>query len=194
MPGFEYEINFLQVGLKELKSYLLSSEIYWPVGIRPPHGTRAYPQMTLGWLLLFQLKLRGVTSTYQRTVAEIDLGLDRSRNKWMVAWQNKAMREFQTRLRLWTSFVNEFRSNPEGNLDRYTYEIQKRTMLDLLSGQAETVSEEESALLRGTDLVLRNLLPPGEFVWDEIYRAGFPQVDFWYLYRDLTVQSNANPV
>ncbi|MFQ5615705.1 MAG: hypothetical protein ACE5GO_04500 [Anaerolineales bacterium] len=189
MPSFEYDFRFLQAGIPELKSYLLSNKIYWSLGARAPHGEPPYPRMTLGWLLLGRARGQGwqaggLPAPRSNAFDRLGRELDTVRTRWRVAWENKAAREFSARLRLWTNFVNEYRGG-NGHARRYPYEVQRRAMLDLLASEAREIPRAELDLLKGVDSFLRTALRAGGFVWDEGMSAGFPQDAYWYLYGKL---------
>lgn len=54
MPSAEYDLGYLKAGISALENYLLSNDLYWPVGASSPSGEPAYPRLTLGGLLLAQ--------------------------------------------------------------------------------------------------------------------------------------------
>lgn len=184
MPSIEYDLNYIQAGLVDLEGYLLSKELYWPVGATAPAGETAYPRMTLGNLLMARARLSGrQLSAEQRSELERqDKRLQEIRRQWQVAWGQKAAKEFSARLRLWRDFLEEYRKQPQANLDRYAYEVNRRVSLQLLSSEAENVPEEELELLSGLDGLLRAVFVPGQFVWDAELKASFPENPYWYLY------------
>ena len=50
-----------------MEQYLLSKDIYWPVGVSTSAGETPYPKLTLGTLLLVQQRLEALTvSTAQQ--------------------------------------------------------------------------------------------------------------------------------
>ncbi len=185
MPSAEYDLRYLQAGVPLLENYLLSPEIYWPIGVSSPAGEPPYPRLTLGGLLLAQARLhaRQDLSTVQRAeLASLDEQIDETRARWRVAWGQKAAHELQSRLKLWGNFLDEYRDNPEANIDRYTYEVQRRVMLHLLEPDAEAVPEVQFELWRGMDKMLRGVFVSGDFIWDPVYQPGFPADTYWYLY------------
>ncbi len=48
MPSFEYDLRFLQAGLDQIESFLLSDDIYRPVGAVAPHGEAPYSTIYFG--------------------------------------------------------------------------------------------------------------------------------------------------
>ena len=58
MSSARYDFGYFQAGVELLDDYLLSPQIYWTLGARPPAREPVYPQLTLGGLLLTGAKLR----------------------------------------------------------------------------------------------------------------------------------------
>ncbi len=80
MPTLEKDQKYLETALPELKNYLLSDTLYYPMG-QPP-------RLTIGGLLLAQKRLRaGNYGTH------LFPKLDSVKTKWYAAWTKKAVRE-----------------------------------------------------------------------------------------------------
>ncbi|HEX7973485.1 MAG TPA: hypothetical protein VF498_03680, partial [Anaerolineales bacterium] len=81
MPSVEYDLRYLQAGVETLEDYLLSSSVFWNIGASPPHGEPAYPQLTLGGLMLSKLRIhaRPLTPEQSAELATIDQQLDTAR-------------------------------------------------------------------------------------------------------------------
>jgi hypothetical protein len=187
MPSIEYDLNFLQAGLADLEIYLLSDELYWSIDAAAPAGEAPYPRMTLGNLFLARARLSGRRlSTVERFELEnFNKRMQNIHQQWLVAWGKKSAREFSARLRLWRDFLEEYRSKPWNNLDRYAYEVTRRVVLHFLSSEAKEIPAEEIELLAGLDVLLRAAFQPGSFVWSEKLKSSFPESPYWYLYGSL---------
>lgn len=182
-----YELDYLKAGMGLIESYLLSQDVYWTLQASPPAGRPAYPSLTLGGLLLAQTKL---SST--RLSGELRAEWDHLRpefeavqGRWRVAWEKKAVREFHARLSLWRDFLEEYRTNPKSNADRYGYEVSRRVMLHLLQPFAVDAPPAEKEMLRGLDALLRSVFIPGGFIWEDWLESAFPAQNYWYLYGSL---------
>jgi hypothetical protein len=186
MSAFEYDLVYLKAGEKEFEAYLLSSDLYWPVGVKAPSGSPPYPRLTLGGMLLAQTRSHILARIPGEgaELAKIDERLDSLQSKWRVAWENKATHEFRARSKLWSDFLSEYREHPENNVDRYSYEVNRRVLLHLLSPYAR-VSGPERDLIAALDDFLKVALVPGNFIWDEVLAVGFPPDPYWYLYGQL---------
>lgn len=187
MVSLEYDIGYLQAGVHALESYLLSGDLYRPIGTSPPAGELPYPSLTLSGLLLAQARLRSRSiSLGDRSKQEnLDAQLDEIHTRWRVAWDKKANREFRSRLNLWRDFLEEYRASQQNNSDRYAYEVSRRVMLHMLEPDAAGVPQVELDMLKGLDRILRAVLLPGGFVWEPELEQGFPTDPFWYLYGQL---------
>lgn len=187
MPSFDYDFRYMRAALDQLDSYLLSNDIYRPIGVTASHGEPPYPQLTLGTLLLAKERAQ-VTAQSTRQRGDLDRLLNEFeaiRSKWRSAWGRKATIEFRSRLNLWGDFLNEYRKHPDSNDDRYAYEISRRVMLHLLLPDALDLPAAEQQLLTSLDLMLEEVLILDQFVWDDNIQPAFPKQPYWYLYGTL---------
>ncbi len=187
MPSAEYDLGYMEAAIDLLEKYLLSKQIYWKMIASTPPGDPPFPSLTIGGLLLAQTRTRArqLNSKQNQRLIQLDGEIDRVRSKWRTAWENKAQDEYRSRLNLWRDFLEEFRQEPEDNIDRYTYEVGRRVMLHLLDGETGGIPPSEQQILAGLDNILSGLLVPGEFIWEEELAAGFSRDEFPYLYGTL---------
>jgi hypothetical protein len=187
MTTSRHELNFIQAGIFQLKDYLLSEQIYRPVGIRASPGRSAYPPLTLGTLMLFLHQAEALldNSELQLEFTRYKSEIDEIHARWQVHWQKKAAAEFSARLKLWRDFLEEYRKDPEGNYDRYTYEVTRRVMLYWLEQDTKEQKPDESLILGNLDRLLKTLLIRSSFIWDGMLEPEFPEDIFWYLYGKL---------
>jgi hypothetical protein len=185
----EYDLRYLAAGIEQLESYLLSNDVYRPIGISSARGAPPYPQLTLGWMLLSRLRAQAASkSLSQETqLASLSGRLEMIRSNWRTAWGKKAEIEFRLRLNLWRDFLDELREDPSGNADRFSYEISRRVLLQLLLAEAEPLPEADLQALRGLDAILKSHFLPGEFIWDPAWTSSFPKSSYWYLYGAISL-------
>ena len=171
------DMAYLQAGVPELKEFLLSGQVYWPV------STRGYdlPRLTLGGLLLASRRLSAAAAPVESLMAQMEA----VRSGWQVAWERKAQREFKARFRLWREYLTDYRRDPEGYADAYRHEVRYRVMLQLLDGELPARPEEGQALA-ALDQVLRAAFEPGPFLWEGDLQEAFPSGVYWYLYGKLS--------
>jgi hypothetical protein len=186
MPSAEYDWNYLKAGLAAFEEYLQSSEVFWPIGIQAPRGENAYPQLSLGGLLLARERLRARVISGAQTGLPGELqGLAEARSRWPVAWERKANAEFPIRLNLWRDFLEDYRHSPAGQAGRYAYEAGRRVQLHLLLPETRLLHPAYIELLSSLDGYHASVFVPGEFAWQADLAPGFPQDPYWYLYGSL---------
>lgn len=168
--------SYLEAGIPVLGDYLLSKELFWPISARG----YSLPRLTIGGILLAQARLEA----RREPVPSLSNQLDGIRSKWRVAWDTKAIREFQSRMRLWSNFLADYRNDPENHGDTYQYEVRTRVMLGLL---LDEIPQEEIGVesFNQLDETLRALLISSDFIWNADLESGFPREQFWYLYGRL---------
>lgn len=193
MSSAEYDLNFLEAGLESLESYLLSKDIYRPLGVQAGSGQTPYPQFTLGWLLLFQQRALATSQSADEVgrLQRINRRIEAILIKWRSALNQKARAEFRARLNLWRDFLVEYGQNPSQHYDRYPYEVNRRVMLHLLGENADQLPAADQQALNGLDLILQASFNPGDFVWDRDLISSFPATVYWYLYGEIK-QKGAN--
>jgi hypothetical protein len=152
--------QYLTAGIPELENYLLSKEIYYPIG-------NHLPQLTLGGILLSLVRLGGEGKKFEAQIEAI-------RSKWRTAWDAKAGREVRARSELWMNYLLDYKENPEVESSFYSQNVRYRAMLTLL-GRPEHESDE----------FVKSVFKAGKFVWDEECADSFPRDTFWFLYGTL---------
>jgi hypothetical protein len=187
MPSFEYDVRYLQAGLEVLQEYLLSPDLYWPAGVKPPTGDPPYPQLTLGNLLLARQRAAALADTLEKRtrLAALVERLEGLFSQWRAAWGRKAAQEVRARQTQWANYLDDYREQPEANYDRYPYEVFRRAVIHLLTPQADGLENADHDMIAGLDRRLGELLSPGDFVWSDELKGQFPLQEYWYLYGRL---------
>jgi hypothetical protein len=179
MPSKAQDFEYWRSAVTELKSYLLSEQLFWPL----TGGRGSQPRLTLGGLLLAQARLQARPLT-QGEAAELG-GLEgqvaTQAARWRSAWERKAAWEFQSRLKQWGNYLDEYRAN-QSQAAYYPQEVALRTMLHLLETEAGELDRGSVQLLAAYDELLRALFIPGDFVWEDELRSAFEPSTYWYLY------------
>ena len=169
--------RYIEAALPEMQDYLLSDELYWPLG-----GIQASQmRLTIGGLLL---ALRRTEARDAAGAAALGSQVEVLRHRWRAAWEAKARREAQSRLEQWTHFLDDVRQAREANAQDYRGQVRVRVMLALLLADLPPLPAV-SASLEGLDRLMRAGFVPGEFLWEQALRSAFPQDPFWYLYGRL---------
>jgi len=158
--NIQNDIDYLETGVPELENYLLSKELYYPIGAR-------LPQLTLGGILLSVARV-GLRSESFR------VQVDSIREKWRSAWDAKSEREVKARYKLWVEHLAEYRDDHGMGARLYPQNVRHRAMLSLL-GRTTLDSDE----------LLRSNFIEGGFVWEEECAGNFSRETFWYLFGTL---------
>ena len=187
MASADYDLGYLEAAVELLQEYLLSKEIYWKINAVSPPGEPGFPGLTLGMILLSQKRIesRSLTPAKENRQYHVQSKIEKLRTRWRTAWGGKAREEYRSRLDLWRNYLEELRQDPEGNFDRFPYEVSRRVMLQLLAREADSIPASQEQMLAGLDRVMEGSMLPGEFVWDESLSGGFSSEDYPYLYYHL---------
>lgn len=169
MPTSEQDLLYFQTSLPELKNYLLSDLLFYPL-------MGNLPRLTVGGLLLVQKRLQA-----ENFGTHPDPKLATVKSKWSAAWTKKSTRELDARLTLWRNYLNDHRADPENYVADYKHEVRWRVIIELLLAEVDQIPAEIMAL----DEFLRVKFISGEFIWDENLQSQFPQDEFWFLYGEL---------
>jgi len=154
------DIQYLSAGVPELENYLLSKELYYPIG-------GSLPQLTLGGILLSLARAGTDAAKFERSV-------EATRSKWRTAWEAKVEREARARGELWMNYLAEYREDRGSAARLYAQNVRYRAMLSLL-GQA----------IHNSDPYLRGNFKEGKFVWEEECAPNFSRQIFWYLFGSI---------
>lgn len=167
---------FLQASIPDIKAYLLSDELLWPVTARG----QELPRLTIGSALLAKARLEATGEQIESLATD----LDKIRSKWRVAWERKAGREIRMRIGLWRNYLDGYHRDPYQYAGTYRHEVKTRVMIHFLSEET-TQSPPEGALLGNLDVMLKKYFVPGDFIWDVELQNSFPIDVFWFLYGTL---------
>ena len=154
------DIEYLEAGVPELENYLLSKELYYPIGAR-------LPQLTLGGILLAVTRAGLKAESLRAQIESTQL-------KWRSAWDAKSKREIKARNKLWMDYLAEYRDDQKSGAKLYSQNVRYRAMLSLL-GQ----------VTHDTDALLKSAFKEGKFIWEEECAQNFSRETFWYLFGTL---------
>jgi len=154
------DIEYLSAGIPDLETYLLSKELYYPIGAR-------LPQLTLGGILLSLARAGLKAESFRAQMESI-------RVKWRSAWDIKSEREVKARGVLWMNYLAEYRDDPKSGAKLYSQNVRYRAMLSLLG---QTAHE--------SDPLVKGIFKAGKFIWEEECAQNFPREPYWYLFGTL---------
>ena len=179
------QLTLLSTFLDELDTYLLSNELFWPLGSHV-QATR----LTLGNLLLAMRTLEGTETQLdvpqQVQLHKLQTHWHQARVKMTSAISSKALREMGARLNLWQGFLTDL-SEGQGKHYLYASEVRNRVLFALLA--TLTVDDEDVRDLDKSMVSLDNRMAaytkPAPFQWEEELEGAFAREAFPYLYRTL---------
>jgi hypothetical protein len=182
----EIERIYAESSLNELKEYLLSSTLFWPLSLRDLNKEEqsSIPKLTPGNLYLCLRKI----NTYEFApelmvgVKDIEERIILMLNDWQSSWKNKAQLEYPLRINMWESYLSELKRNPALNKGTFSYQVRNRMILDLLEEELKVAKKNEIENIKYLDESLKNLVRDGDFIWEFDLTRGFPKNPYWYLY------------
>jgi hypothetical protein len=183
MPPADPWLDHLTNILTELEEYLLSPELFWPLGSRNP----AIPEdrLTLGTLLLCLDQLNALRQDWdihtETSYRKLELTWEQSLEKWKSAIVNKAEHEVRSRMNLWTAYLHDLDEGQAGQFD-YRREVRNRVILERLF-DLDVPRELWDRELQAAERLHRSLVEPSEFIWPEHLQSQYPREPFWFLYR-----------
>jgi hypothetical protein len=146
MASIRYDLTYLQEALDSVENFLLSTEIFWNLPVKPPQGEAMVPALTLSGILLAQKRLaaRKMAHADSTEFEKLHFRFEVVRSRWRTAWEQKAAADYSARLTQWRNFLEDYRGCPADHVDRYPYEIRLRVMLDLLDQGNPYIAEENA--------------------------------------------------
>jgi uncharacterized protein YukE len=181
MPTLADDRAYFWSGVRELEDYLLSNELFWPLSA----GSNL-PRLTIGGLLLSQIRLRTRTSAMQAAgeVKQAERDMIQLRSRWRVAWERKAAQEVHARLARWQDYLTEDQRFLAQRMKDYPHEVQGRVILQILKQEAPGLSKAW-ATIEALDQLVKEAWLPGPFIWEMDLSGSFPAAEYWFLYGKL---------
>jgi hypothetical protein len=177
---------FAESSVHELKEYLLSPTLFWPLslpGLNRDEQT-SIPKLTPGnlYLCLRKLDAYDFAPDLMVGIKDIEKNILLMLNDWQSSWKKKAKLEFPIRINLWESYLKELKRNPTLNMGSFSYQVRNRIILDLLEEKLKVANYDELVNIRFLDESLKNLITDSDFIWEYDLISGFPKNPYWYLY------------
>jgi hypothetical protein len=183
----EADLTALRTFLSEFDQFLKSDVIFWPLSGQSLVNQQL-PALTIGGLLLVRRTLearRDGLAPAQVTEAErLESQAEALFSRWPVNIEKKALKEISSRLNVWAAALDECGEHPASCAENYPSAVNHRVYLALLFPLVAKLPEADKgrSRLSTLDIRLRNLLVPGDFIWDAALAPAFPRENFWFLY------------
>jgi len=173
MPTLADDQAYFQGGVRELEEYLLASELFWPLS-----SGKGLPRLTIGGLLLSQIRLRAraIPEEGRGDLSRAEGDLKALRRRWPAAWERKATQEVDARLSRWQDFLME-----DQQAQDYPRRVQGRVILQILKNEVPDISSAWITL-ETLDQQIKQAWLPGLFIWEKELSSSFPANEFWFLY------------
>lgn len=170
--GQDDDLRFILAAAEELKQYLESSVIFWPLrgGLNP---------LTPANLTFAQYRLGDLNGVAVRNALN---SINASINTHPIRWEKRIEDELPIRVNQFASLVEDILEY--GDIDAtYDNSISVRVKITLLL-QVKLNPVEPALLnrLSALDRTLESKLKPGNFIWDASLQEKFPPEMFGYLY------------
>ena len=187
MHPTEYNLALIEAMLEEIRAYLVSPELYWPLDRKAPRGSPAFPRLTLGGLALAFDELAAqepqMDPAQSASLTRLRLRFEQARRQHGAAIATKAARELHSRLDLWQAYLADLVDQPAAGED-YPHQVSNRVMawrlIELAAAQPDLT--QLRTRMGGLDDRLRGLFARGTFIWDPRLQAVYPPDSFWFLY------------
>ena len=173
MDGDNKNLTFLEHAVDEIKDYILSDQLFWPMGS---------DRLTIGVLLLALQRLKTTDQGSDQKLSEMETKIAAFRIQWRTNWSNKALLEFKSRLRQWELALSELLSKDQEPPVLYRHEVTLRVLLEILCGEMIQPDTQDIAHMNLLDQKLRSASTRHGFVWEPALEEGFPEQTYWYLY------------
>ncbi len=169
----------------EMSSYIRSDVLFWPMS----HADM--PRLTLGGYLMRQHRLSALhtllSSADQERLRAAIAQFEAATNEWVVRVEQRGHKELEARLRQWTEYLRDTRSDASAKLPTYyATAAETRAMIAAITAYLQTpphrLDDQISQKVATLDKQLRPRFQSGSFVWPESWQAAYPRYEYWWLY------------
>ncbi len=176
------DLVFAEVVAEQFDDYVHTEVLFYPVGAIK--GMQM-PQLTIGNWLETEWRLSALNASPD-VLTKTRTEVRRVRNRAAELYQNKARREFKSRLDTWEMFLDEQsqradKDHPYNAGSGYATQAHVRLKLALLQDDVSQLAAQLSRL-RMADAKLKLRFKPGAFVWAPELQPAAPKDVWWWLY------------
>jgi hypothetical protein len=183
----ERDLKIVSLMAGDLKAYLLSNRLYWPLSETGP-VSHPFPMGTLGGLFLrlrfLEFSEQGISINQQQQLTTVRARVHEKLSEWVVQADEKAVREIGARLQTWAAYLQDLAEHPHNHITEYPTQVEGRVIIALLLEFVARAAEGQqfSSQLDALDRQLHQQVADAPFVWDASLAAAFPRDPFWWLY------------
>ncbi|MBC7815107.1 MAG: hypothetical protein H7175_28375, partial [Burkholderiales bacterium] len=147
------------------------------------------PALTIGALLLRLRRLHALAdsmSPTQRTLLEkVEARHNAIRDEWSVHYQQKLVKEGESRLKGMDAFFKECLDEPRTCYSGYPPEAMRRTIIQEIDTTLDAMNASSAELdrqIKRADSKLQGIIKPSEFIWAKALESVYPRDTYWWLY------------
>ncbi|MBW6473415.1 MAG: hypothetical protein K0B14_09850 [Anaerolineaceae bacterium] len=179
----DFEEEILKEILSDWESFLFTNEIYWQLNLSNKKFSPAERRVRIsaGRLLISSFLLQNYNRFNNDLILNQFLSL---KSKWLANWQKKVTEELPVRIRQWTLFIHDLRSDSEFSQPQMNHQLQIRLMVGLLVDELDEF--ERGQYLQQIDILdqkYKYATLENGFIWESDLKDIFPPMKYWYLYR-----------
>lgn len=170
----------------ELEAYIVANELYRTLSLRTVEGNQTL-QMTGADLLTRLYRLHGehnlLTPADQARLDAVQNRVDNTIYSLRTRFLERLQREIKARLDSLKWFLDDCLADRQRCRVEFPFEMRNRQRIEeALKMMSYQLPEAQQNFLRQIDARIRQVALPGEFLWDERWKAIFPPQPYWYLY------------
>lgn len=170
----------------ELETYIVANELYRTLSLRTAEGNQTL-QMTGADLLTRLYRLQGertlLSAPDQARLDAVQTRVDDTIYSLRNRFQERLQREIKARLDSLKWFLDDCLADRQRCRVEFPFEMRNRQRIEeALKMMSYQLPEAQQSFLRQIDARIRQVALPGEFLWDERWKAIFPPQPYWYLY------------
>lgn len=166
-----------------LVPYIYEDQLYGKAGSK-------MPSLTVGALLLRLRRLNALRDTMTdaqcEQLAKVEAVQQDVRKEWRQHYEKKLIWETESRLKAMMPYFEECRESPRLCASAYLPEALRRTIVAEILLELDALNVEVNKLERQaqkTDVQLRGVIQPCDFIWDAALQAVYPPESYWWLYH-----------
>jgi len=170
-----------------LAEYVRGDELYGNAG---GGFFSAMPGLTVGALLMRLRRLNALSNSLngsqQSKLDTIVQRWEKSRDDWRLHYEQKILREIESRLDSMKTFFRECADSQQSCHNNYRPELLKRTIVEELLHEMNELNisnDDVRSKVDATDGQLRSYLRADEFQWSDELQSVYPENEYWWLYQ-----------
>ncbi|MBC8171659.1 MAG: hypothetical protein H7X77_08295 [Anaerolineae bacterium] len=169
-----------------LENYIRGDQVYGSVS-GGFFGGGNMPALTIGALAmrLRRLHALSLTDKQREELQAIQVKHEAIRKEWRNLYEQKLIKEANSRLDAMNPFFDECRSDPGLCARVYAPEVLRRTITEeimIVLQDLNSPLDELKKKARRVDSSLRRVIQPAPFVWADELQSIYPDSQYWWMY------------